>query len=216
MKTKLRLILLAVALVPALCFGQTDDLENTNQKPTTRSDQKKELNTEGYLTKIGWNIKVGDTLTFGKGTLPNNYFAFAYESPTNWGNIMGAANNGYSTKTSSSDGYNKKYCTSDYRGRDIVVKKFKMLGNKKIGLKAIVVFGVGSNANYWLEVDNAIEEGEIKAPKEYASKIITSENADQQPKISNADELKKYKDLFDAGAITEAEYLAIKKKILGL
>jgi hypothetical protein len=34
--------------------------------------------------------------------------------------------------------------------------------------------------------------------------------------ISNADEIKKYKDLLDAGAITQEEFEAKKKQLLGL
>ena len=37
-----------------------------------------------------------------------------------------------------------------------------------------------------------------------------------QQEVSNADELKKYKDLFDSGVITEEEFNAKKKQILGL
>lgn len=36
-----------------------------------------------------------------------------------------------------------------------------------------------------------------------------------QPQLSVADELKKYKELLDSGAITEAEYNSVKMKLLG-
>lgn len=50
--------------------------------------------------------------------------------------------------------------------------------------------------------------------------LMTDENKDmQQEKVSTgstADELKKYKDLLDSGAITEEEYNKVKAKLLGI
>ena len=46
--------------------------------------------------------------------------------------------------------------------------------------------------------------------------IQTSTPSDNQTSIGMADEIKKYKDLFDAGVITEEEFEAKKKQLLGL
>lgn len=51
--------------------------------------------------------------------------------------------------------------------------------------------------------------------------LMTDENKDTQPQevastVSTADELKKYKDLLDSGAITEEEYNKVKSKLLGI
>lgn len=51
--------------------------------------------------------------------------------------------------------------------------------------------------------------------------LMTDENKDTQPQevastVSTADELKKYKDLLDSGAITEDEYNKVKSKLLGI
>lgn len=51
--------------------------------------------------------------------------------------------------------------------------------------------------------------------------LMADENKDTQPQevastVSTADELKKYKDLLDSGAITEEEYNKVKSKLLGI
>ena len=43
-----------------------------------------------------------------------------------------------------------------------------------------------------------------------------SKKTDVSQRISTADELRKFKELYDDGAITEDEYEAKKKQILGL
>ena len=56
--------------------------------------------------------------------------------------------------------------------------------------------------------------GYQKAKKDgFVTDTATKKNA---PVISNADELKKYKDLLDSGAITQDEYDAKKKQLLNL
>lgn len=210
-----KITLSLLMLIPFLSFGQ-DDVYGpaTETFADKQTALRKELNKGGYKTQIGWHLKVGDTLSFGRGTLPNHYFAFAYDSPVSWSNIMGGSNNSYDNKSSSIDGYNKRYVTSDFRNRAVTIKKFQLIGNKKIGLKTIAVVGVGSTTNYWIEIDNAIEDGEIKVPVEFQSKVKNGESG--QTPISTADELKKYKELLDSGGITQDEYDKIKKKLLGL
>ncbi|QNK62923.1 SHOCT domain-containing protein [Pedobacter sp. PAMC26386] len=70
-------------------------------------------------------------------------------------------------------------------------------------------------SNYWLDIENTIQNGEVTVPAEYASKV-KSDNGTTTITLSTADELKKYKDLLDSGAINQAEYDAKKKQILGL
>ena len=50
----------------------------------------------------------------------------------------------------------------------------------------------------------------IKEEPQTSTSIVTTS------KTSNADELKKYKDLLDSGVITQEEFEAKKKQLLGL
>lgn len=51
----------------------------------------------------------------------------------------------------------------------------------------------------------------------YKGKLVNSKKDDVVEQISSpADELKKYKELLDLGAITEEEYMVKKKQVLGL
>jgi hypothetical protein len=78
--------------------------------------------------------------------------------------------------------------------------------------------GAGDIVNYWIELDQAIEAGEIVVPEPYAAKLdINKKNAPvviQQNSVSVADEIKKLKSLFDSGVLTKEEYETQKKKLL--
>ena len=67
----------------------------------------------------------------------------------------------------------------------------------------LLVLALISIISYLKAKNNGIEEEFVNV------KVIASE-------ISNADELKKYKNLLDAGIITQAEFDAKKKQLLGL
>lgn len=49
----------------------------------------------------------------------------------------------------------------------------------------------------------------------YLSPRVTVAPVQRQPSTASADELKKYKDLFDSGVITETEFNLQKQKLLG-
>ena len=55
--------------------------------------------------------------------------------------------------------------------------------------------------------------------KEYIEEVIANRRQNQEPvvqQLAPADELKKYKELLDMGVITQEEFLAKKKQLLGL
>lgn len=64
------------------------------------------------------------------------------------------------------------------------------------------------------EIYNVISELLINRQKINNDNSISSNNSSSYTNISNADELKKYKELLDMGAITEEEYNDKKKKLL--
>ena len=160
----------------------------------------------GYVTNSGFTVKAGDELILGKGTLPNKFFAFIYQSPM-----------GYFTETSL-DASDRKSLISAFAGKKVKVKRLQSYGTRRTGFNVVAVVGAGDIVNYWIELDQAIEAGEIVVPEPYASKLdINKKNAPvviQQNTVSVADEIKKLKDLYDSGVLTKEEYEAEKKKLL--
>jgi hypothetical protein len=160
----------------------------------------------GYVTNSGFTVKAGDELILGKGTLPNKFFAFIYQSPV-----------GYFTETSL-DASNRKSLISTFAGKKVKVKRLQSYGTRRTGFNVVAVVGAGDIVNYWIELDQAIEAGEIVVPEPYASKLdINKKNAPlviQQNTVSVADEIKKLKELYDSGVLTKEEYESEKKKLL--
>jgi hypothetical protein len=160
----------------------------------------------GYVTTSGFTVKAGDELILGKGTLPNKFFAFIYQSPV-----------GYFTETSL-DASNRKSLISTFAGKKVKVKRLQSYGTRRTGFNVVAVVGAGDIVNYWIELDQAIDAGEIVVPEPYASKLdINKKNAPvviQQNSVSVADEIKKLKDLYDSGVLTKDEYDKEKKKLL--
>lgn len=164
------------------------------------------VEANGYVTPVGYTVKAGDELILGKGTLPNKFFAFIYQSPT-----------GYFSETTL-DASNRKSLTSAFAGKKVKVKRLQSYGTKRTGYNVVAVVGAGGIVNYWIELDQAIEAGEVIVPEPYASKLdINKKNNPvviQQNNVSVADEIKKLKALYDSGVLTKEEYESQKKKLL--
>jgi len=175
-----------------------------------------------YGTPIGWHIKRGDTLRLGVGSMPDHKYAFIYRSPVNAMKML-AAFSGSTTGVheTSDDNYNRVYLTSN-QAKQAIVKEIFIYGTKRGGYTMMARVGVGDMANYWIELDNAIEASEILAPGQYA---LHQKNNNIQTSASNTtiinqaptdkfDKLKKLKDLLDSGAINQSEFDEQKKKLL--
>lgn len=107
------------------------------------------LKENGLKTSTGKLVKVGDELVLGKGTMPDKRFAFVYQAPTS------------AVSQSSLDMNHKAYMNSGAVGRKAVVKAFMTSGTKKGNYSIYVVVGAGEVANYWIELESAIEAGEV-------------------------------------------------------
>ena len=114
----------------------------------------------------------------------------------------------------------------------------KIEQSKKVALNAMVGYAGALSGNYAAsavyntaasnEADKSKEILDLEhCPKCYSKELeriepITMdeykkiENAENKPTISNADEIKKFKELLDMGVITEEEFNAKKKELLGL
>ncbi|MBN8825109.1 MULTISPECIES: SHOCT domain-containing protein [unclassified Spirosoma] len=195
-------------IVPVFCFAQDDYVPvKKRTTPVTEADMhgSKRLNAYDYdygyqpSAAPGWTIKRGDTLQMGKGTMPDKSFAFAYENPAALTAVMKP--NGDLVKA---------YLPTRYANTRLIVKDLGMIGSKKTGFTMVALVGVGLAVRYYIELESAIEAGEVIPPPQFR-KPTTSAN---QPATSVADELMKFKKLLDAGAISQEEYDAQKKKLL--
>lgn len=189
--------ILTLGAILLVLLAHSQNVPDSIKLGTTVSDAKHQLE-DGYTMENGWTIKVGDTLKLGTGTLPTRQFAYIYENPLSMGNI-----------------YDKeKHYLPSNSSKYAIVKEIFPYGTKKHGFTITAKVGVGEMVNYWIELDNAVAVNELIAPDAYAKKTATPAAAAAAPATSKADELKKWKDLLDAGAITKEEYEAQKKKIL--
>lgn len=150
----------------------------------------------GPITVSGVTFKEGDTLSFGSGTMPNGDFKYIVQPP----NVFA--------------GSPEYHMNRSYSGRFTTIKSLKNQSSKRFGDKFIAVIST-SGFNCAVELEDAMRTNEIVAVN---GKAIGSSTATAVKAIvssgSVADELLKLKQLLDAGAITQAEYDAQKKKLL--
>lgn len=191
-----RFLFALAALFPIAAFSQNAP---TVIEPGTKQMAAQALVEKGYTTPSGWTVKPGDELKIGKGSMPNKTFSFIYQSPA-----------GFATETSGDNYSNKRYAGTNMAGKSTKVKSLIAYGNKKTGYTIVARVGFGELVNYWIEIDNAVEGGELIPPAAYAKK----EQSGTSTGGSIADELKKLKELLDSGALTQEEYNAQKKKLL--
>ncbi|MEZ2441070.1 SHOCT domain-containing protein [Chitinophaga sp. RCC_12] len=191
-----RFLFALAALFPVAAFSQNSP---TVIEPGTKQMAAQALVEKGYTTPSGWTVKPGDELKIGKGSMPNKTFSFIYQSPA-----------GFATETSGDNYSNKRYAGTNMAGKSTKVKSLIAYGNKKTGYTIVARVGFGELVNYWIEIDNAVDGGELIPPAAYAKK----EQGGTSTGGSVADELKKLKELLDSGALTQEEYNAQKKKLL--
>ncbi|WP_420150346.1 SHOCT domain-containing protein [Spirosoma sp.] len=153
----------------------------------------------GYQTGLnGWIIKAGDTLSLGRGTMPDKALAFLYENPAG---LSATYFNGNLVK---------QYLPSMYADKRVVIKDLGTIGTKKTGFTAVAIVGVGGLVRYQVEIENAIEAGEILPPVQFQQAYAQP----PQQAFSVADELIKLKRLMDDGVLSKEEFDAQKKKLL--
>ncbi|RYC70854.1 SHOCT domain-containing protein [Spirosoma sordidisoli] len=148
---------------------------------------------EGPLTlEGGKQVSVGDTIHFGRGTMPGGDFKYI-QTPANA--IVGLA---------------ESSLPHQWGGRFAIVNAIRTNETKRFGKKTYVVVSAGRNA--MIEIEPAIEVGEVVAINSQSVKTKNATNSSST--VSVADELIKLKQLLDAGAISQGEYDQQKKKLL--
>lgn len=153
----------------------------------------------------GYKIGKGQDLKIGTGTMTDGDFKYIRINSgsllkyTSTAGYQGLANQANSLPRSRS-------------GQSLKVIKVEARGNKKRGYNYFVV--LGGAARYEVDVENAIATGEVVVPAEFTPK--NKSNVTMQSTLSPAEELKRFKSLLDDGTITQEEFDAKKKQILGL
>lgn len=96
-----------------------------------------------------------------------------------------------------------------YNDATAEVVRFEDRGNRKTGYKTFVIIAVGDVRRYQVDINNAIDSGEIIIP---GSKVKSQTK--ETGYFSLADEIKKLNELKEQGLISEQEYDKLKSKLL--
>ena len=160
-------------------------------------DDLPKIDNDTLITTCGYKIISGTDIKLGTGTLPNGDFKYIAISAGSFAAITNPA-------------MRNEHVGRRYNGHLFHVKRFRKDGNKKRGYTYSLILGGGNLANYDCDIESAIASGEINVPDEFKPKTANATPIAN----SNADELKKLKDLYDSGALTKDEYDSAKKKVL--
>jgi len=162
--------------------------------------QSKQKQTE-YTASNGITYHVGDTLRLGRGSDPQGNFRYV---------VMG----GWASwlPSDASKGVGQSNMGKAFTGTAAIIKKMRKETRKKVD-RQIFVVGMSAVSNCDIYVEDALATGELVGAKKTETVAAV---APAVPAISPADELAKYKKLLDQGAITKADYEAMKKKLLNL
>jgi hypothetical protein len=142
-----------------------------------------------YKASNGVNYHLGDTLRLGRGTKSDGTFMYFEDH--------GIIPNPRSTRN----------LPKDFANVNAIIKTMRKMSINGTD-KYIFTVNPGGPMRYTVFIEDAIEACEVKPCK-------VPENAKQSSAGSVADEIKKLKSLLDSGALTQAEYDAQKKKLLG-
>lgn len=138
--------------------------------------------------------KIGDEIKLGRGSGQNGTFVCL--TLGGWGAVVNA-------------GSNMPTIPSNYSGMIATIKKIKTIETQQ----GKVIFSVFikktmNTTNFNLDIEDAIATCEVADCKKDAIPVTIVNTP------SKFDELKKLKELLDAGAITEEEYKTEKEKLL--
>ena len=191
--------ILSMFLLSYTVFGQEDFHNNSSSGSDSYENSAK--HPETYKTVSGMVFKVDDWITFGNGTMPTGDFATININGKSWFRTVGS-NNAVNANNNS--------LSKDWRGYKKQIIRFDVIGRDATGYRTFAIIAAGP-IRYAVDLDAAIEKGEIVVPEQYRPKT-SSANVIQQ--TSSADEILKYKKLMDDGIITKEEFEEKKKKLL--
>lgn len=183
---KKSLITALLVCVTGICFAQNES----------------KIVGDTLISTSGFKIVKGQDVKIGVGTMQDGTFKFIRTNSASLFNYTSTNGNQAAANSANSLPRNSS-------GLSMKVIRVEPRGNKKRGYVNYAV--LGGMIRYEIDVDNAIATGEIVVPVEFRPKAPGAVS-----QLSTADEIKKYKELLDAGTITQAEFDAKKKQLLGL
>ncbi len=150
-----------------------------------------------YTASNGVTYKVGDEIKLGRGSDTNG--RFVYVNMSGWGAVMTATNDQVHNA-------NQNRMEASNAGMLVTIKKIKSYDKKRFK-GVIFTIGAGNITNYTMDIENAIATCEVENCKTESDQVAVATS-------DKYDKLKKLKELFDDGVLTEEEYNAEKDKIL--
>lgn len=163
------------------------------------------LKNDTLYTTSGFKITIGQYLKAGVGSMPDADFKFIRRSSTSLFNYT--SQTGYYGLANQANSFPR-----NASGHEFKVVRIDKRGSKKNGYVYYPILGGG--VRYEVDIDNAIRVGEIVVPEEFMPKEKNLQ-VEVKQNISIADELKKLNELRKDSVITEEEFQAQKKKLLG-
>lgn len=178
-------------LVYGIAFSQENELRNDTL----------------FLAKGGFLVE-GQNIKLGKGSKDNGDFRHIEVSSTSMMRQVNTTNNGFSSSRVNTQEANA--LSNEYNNLEGKIIRFDKRGTKKTGFKYMPILGIGLPQRYQVDIDNAIQAGEVLVDGYKLEKKEYTQTSD----FSIADELKKLKDLMDQGILTEEEFNLQKEKLL--
>ena len=172
--------------------------------------QSKKIKIDSAVSRTGFVVKEGDKILVGRGSQDDGSFKYIVRNQAGFGTMMTTADN-INNNASRKRIQNDNDLPKAWNGYEVTVVKFRKYGAI---LKPIVVFkGMQLGMKWEIDLDAAIELGEIIVPEKFKHRKESSNTIVQQP-MSKADEILKLKKLLDDGILTKEEFDAEKKKLL--
>lgn len=196
------LLPIAACMVIQFSYAQVygDDDFKTEKE---RKEIKKQL-TDSIVSEIGFVVRIGDKLFIGRGSQPDGDFKNIVRNQSGAGTFITASTN--AKKNNEQFSLNK-----NWKGATATVVKFVKRNNYLIPL---VSLKGGGGVKWEIDIDPAIESGELDVPDMYKTKTEAEKTIVIQQQQSIADEILKLKKLYDDGVLSKEEFEAGKKKLL--
>lgn len=161
-------------------------------------------------TSTGYQIKKGDKVKIGVGTMTDGSFKYIRVNSGSLFKTYSAQGNVFNKQANEANSFPR-----EYSGLSFEVKKIMDKGSKKNGYVYYAKINKSLIA-YEIDVENAVNSGELDVPEQYQPKKKPTEVkvVDTQKTEDIADKIKKLKDLKDQGVLSDDEFQEAKKKLI--
>lgn len=199
-----KLLLLLTLSIGLSSFAQNNNPRFSKGEENNTSDQGHTIENRTIKIKQGGEITIGDDILIGEGASPDGTFRYIQVNEVS--TFRGSNTGGTQYGVQQANALPNKY--ADLKAKVI---DFQERGNKRTGYKIFVIVGVGDVRRYQIDLDSALQFGEIIVEGYVNPK---KEVKTQSGTSSIADEIKKLNELKESGILTEEEYHKAKQKLL--